>query len=901
MRAFWARLRDAMRRRAIAREFAEEREFHLAELARLHRERGASPAAARAAAARDFGNVLRAQEELRAQAGFPTWDELANDLRHAARGVARRPWLAGSVVMILTLGLGAAATIHGLIDAVFLRPLPVPRPDELYAVVSPQPDIPDRLSRGTVRRLEAALPERSVAAYSGGESCTVQIGAQPASRANTRLVNGSFFPTLGVTPGAGRWLAEADDRPGAPAAVVVASAAWAEKNFGAPEAALGREIVVNRVPVTIVGVLPRGFREVAVGQRTDLWFATALQPRLRTNSDASITASHEHPIDPDWNREERVSWLQILLRVRPGAPAPATALQRAWAPQRDDLALTVDDPPAREELRRRSWALAHAPGGRSQFRDSFQATGWLVGGVVAVMLVFVCTNVSGFLLIRSLSRHREIGVRLALGAGSFRVMRLAFFESVILSLAGGIGGWWLAAWLLPSAVRLLAPGRDLAVGLGLRSIVVMTALALISAALGALAPALWISRVQPLPALSGSRGLGRAPIRLSRILIVAQFAMAVTLVVLATALGDELHRSLTADPGFARVQVETALFDAASAGYEPSATFPLMERLRTAALSVPGVTAVGFSANGILAGSQTRSGIHVRDPRARIHQGHLQHDSVSPDFLRAAGVPLLRGRGFTNDDRAGALPVAVVNAAFAREVVGERDPIGQTFGFDAKPSKADWTIVGVVADVRANGVRESVPPMFYLPLAQWDDDGPQFLAVRFEGLESGVQPGLQAALVRTEPGLVMSSWKTLENRMTDDLSRDVATTRLAAIFGGCAVLLAGAGIAGSLGYLVVLRQRELALRLALGMSPRRMLRSVIADSLRLGALGGGLGVAAAWVLPLLAPVKAVLHDQPGLGPALIAAAIALATATVAGLIPARRAARIDPNLMLRSE
>ena len=191
--------------------------------------------------------------------------------------------------------------------------------------------------------------------------------------------------------------------------------------------------------------------------------------------------------------------------------------------------------------------------------------------------------------------------------------------------------------------------------------------------------------------------------------------------------------------------------------------------------------------------------------------------------------------------------------------------------------------------------------MFYMPLAQWNDNGPQFLAIRFEGLEAALRPSLQAALARTEPGLVLTNWKTLEDRMTDDLSRDVATSRLAAIFGGCAVLLAGAGIAGSLGYLVVLRQRELALRMALGVSPNGMLRSVLADSLRLSLLGGGLGIAAAWLLPLLTPVKAILHSQLGIGPALLAVSVGLATATVAGLIPARRAARINPMLLLKSE
>jgi len=211
MRTFLARLRDSFRRRTIAKQFEEEMSFHVAELERQQLERGDSPAQARDAAAREFGNIMRAREDLRARAGFPRWDETVNDLRYAWRGIARRPALSCSVVLILSLGLSAAATIHGLIDTVFLRPLPVPAPNELYAVLNVKPDSPDRLSRGTARRLEELLPARSVAAYSGGGRATVQIESQPATRANTRLVNGSFFATLGVSPRAGRLLADEDD------------------------------------------------------------------------------------------------------------------------------------------------------------------------------------------------------------------------------------------------------------------------------------------------------------------------------------------------------------------------------------------------------------------------------------------------------------------------------------------------------------------------------------------------------------------------------------------------------------------------------------------------------------------------------------------------------------------
>jgi predicted permease len=901
MRAFLARLRDAFRREAIDREFEEERQFHLRELEELHMQGGASPEAARAAAARDFGNVTRSREDLRSQAGFPGWDELANDFRHALRGITRRPWLMCSVVAILAFGLAAAATIHGLIDTVFLRPLPVSHPGELRAVVSADPSVPNRLSRPTVRRLEASLPANSVAAYSGEERCTAQVGSQDAYRAVSQLVNGSFFATLGVAPAAGRTIGESDDVVGSPANVLVGSYAWAKKNFGSPEAALGREVFVNRKPLAVVGVMPESFHGVSLGRVTDFWFAMALQPGIRIYSSSSSSTGDDRPNDPDWNREERISWLQMLVRVRPGAADPLPALQRAWQPELDDLILTHDDPAERGRLMHYAWGLVPAPGGLSRFRDHFRSTGILLSWVVAVMLVLVCTNVSGLLLVRTMSRHREIGVRLAIGGGSFQIARLAFFEALILNIAGGAAGWIMAGWLLPLAAQLLAPGQDLNVNLGARSMVFMMGIVLVSAILSALIPALWISRVQPLNALSGNRGLGRAPLRLGRLFVVTQFAIAVFLVALATALGSELQRSLNADPGFTRDGVVTAVFDAASAGYDDKAILPLMDRMKTTLSAVAGVRGVAFASSGILAGRQSSSEVFARDPGARIHQSNFQHDSVSLGYFGVVGIPLIIGRDFSETDGANSRRVTVVSASFARQVFGEKNPIGEVVGFDDKPSKEDMTVVGVAADVRMNGVREEAPPVFYMPLSQWADGSSDFMAVEFEGPEPAVQESLRAALARTEPGLVLANWMTLRNRISDDLSRDIATSRLASVFGGCALLLAGIGIAGSLGYLVVLRQRELALRMAIGAPPSQVLRCVLMDSLRLSAVGTALGVIAAWLVPMLPAVGAELHSRPGIGTALVAAVVASATAVIAGSIPARRAARIDPILILKSE
>jgi len=651
----------------------------------------------------------------------------------------------------------------------------------------------------------------------------------------------------------------------------------------------------------VVGVLPREFLGIAVGQPTDLWVPMTMQLRLRADLSASESGGDDRPNNPDWNREERISWVSVLLRARPGTPPLQPAVERAWRDQRDDLARAEDDPLQRDLVMHRTWSVFGAPGGESRFRSHFQSTGFILGAVVAIMLILVCANVSGLLLMRSMSRHREFGVRLAIGAGSFRVMRLSFFEAGILTAIGGAAGFALGAVLLPRAAELLAPGQVLAPALGAQAALLMGMLVLVTALLSAMAPALWISRVEPLAALSGNRGLGRAPVRLGRILVVAQFAIAVTLVAVAAALGSELERSLAADPGFNRDQVLTAIYDAPGAGFDGPAAFALVHRLHDLALNTPGVKAVGFAASGILTGSESDSGLYIRNPRARVQQRSFQHDTVMPGFFETVGIPVLAGRGFEDTDTTKSRPVALINAAFAREAYGDGNPIGQTIGYNMQPSKDDMTIVGVVADVHMNGVREKVPPIFYMPATQSDAPGLRFLAVRFEGSVAGVLPRVQAAIAQGEPGLVLTGWKTLQARMTEDVSATTATSQLAAIFGGCAMLLAGAGVAGSLGYLVVLRQRELALRIAIGAAPRHVLFSVLGDALRLAVLGIIVGLVVVWLVPRAPALQAELSGPMGPLPALLAAGVALGTAAVAGWLPARRASRVDPNLVLKSQ
>jgi len=316
------------------------------------------------------------------------------------------------------------------------------------------------VSRPTVRRLEAALPAASVVAYSGSSRANLRIGSQPATRVTVQVGERRFFSdawagAVGGAPARGaRRRARRSGERGRGVRCVGAGEFRHTGDGGR------KEISVNQLPVAVVGVLPESFHDIVIGQRTELWLPAAVQDRLHFFGNASTTAGDDRPNDPDWNREERVSWpAGFAARAAGGFRAGARGATRVGASARFGSLLTFSEPKERELLRHKGWIVEPSPGGRSGLRGSFRSTGWLLGGVVAVMLVLVCTNVSGLLLVRSMSRHREIGIRLALGAGAWRVVQLGLFEAVQLSLLGASGGTLLAIWLLPAATRLLAPGQ----------------------------------------------------------------------------------------------------------------------------------------------------------------------------------------------------------------------------------------------------------------------------------------------------------------------------------------------------------------------------------------------------------------------------------------------------------
>jgi predicted permease len=900
MQALFRRVRHWFRRDAITDRFDEELAFHLEQREVEFRRKGLSPTEARSMAQRELGNRTQAREQLYEQAGFPVLEGIWRDVLLSVRSLCRRPLFTVGVIAVIASGLAAAALVYGVIDAVFLLPLPVPRPTELNLVFS-EGERPAYLSYGTVRRMEDLLPPAHAGGCSESARCKVRVGNKPISRTLVRFVTGRFFSTLQISAEKGSLFSVSADTPGHPAPIVVVSAARATEWFGSPSAALNQEILVNDQPVTIVGVLPKEFVGLSPEDWTDLWMPASLQNLVHVSVSAYSVSRSDRPNLEDISREERVAWLQLLLRL-PSSEAinPVVAITQAYAPQREDLEHALAGEPDGFKLFTHSWQVIAAPGGFSHFRNGFRSTSAILAGIVGVMLVIAWANLSGLLLVRTMARHREIGVRLALGSGRWRVVRLSLLEAGMLSLAGAVTGLAIALALLKPALFLFAFGQHLRLPTEYHMIAVTGGLCILTALACGLAPLLWIIRLEPLAAIAGWGNVGRAPLRWGEVFVVVQLALTLFAVTLAYALGDELSQSLAINPGVERMHVITARFSPADAGYTAQSEPGLCSRLKSNVSAIPGVVGVGFSANGFLTFSKNTSGIFVRNPHARIHSGQYLDDSIDPDYLRVMGATLLKGRGLDQTDYVEKPHATVVSNAFAREVFGNINPIGERFGYGSSPSDDDWNIVGVVGDTRINGIREAAPAVFFTPPKQWLRSM-NFIAVRFSGSPDVLRAELRKTLSAVEPALIFSNWQTVQERITDTLGVKIATSRIAVACAGGALLLAAIGLASSLAFLVTLRGRDIAMRIAVGAEPAAIVRLILLRALRIGVLGCTVGLVGVWLIPTIPIVRSLLPSRPELLPALVATAICLTVACLAGMLPARKAARIDPLSLLKTE
>jgi len=899
------RLRSLFQRPRVEAELAAELSFHLDQLVAENVAAGMNAQEARHAALRTFGGVAQIEEECRETRGTRWLEELGQDLGYALRTFRRSPTFTLVAALSLALGIGANTAIFSLINALLLRELPVRDPAGLVAVGDPTRV--SSLSQGSVRTDLFSFPLYEQVRgrnrvftdvfASGRTGQLINIGIEPSGSqkesARGRLVSGNYFAVLGVSPILGRvFTAEEDRAPGA-APYLVISHGWWQRRFAGDPRVIGRTITLNRHPFTIIGVAPPEFFGDIVGVSTDLWIPLSMQPQVNPG----------RMFLDRWD----TSWLLMMGRLKPGVSlAQARAEMNVLVPriiaeqanaQGDQL--SVPDEPRID--------VTPGAAGFSRLRQEFSQPLFTLMAIVALVLLVACANVANLLLERAMARQKEIALRLAVGAGRARLIRQLLTESLLLAVLGGLLGLLFAFWSGKALLSLVGATGAIDLVPDLPVLAFTAGVALVTALLFGLAPALRATRVELAPTLKEStRSVAgdRSGAPLGKLLVVAQFAMSLLLVLGAGLFVRTLQNLQRVDLGYAREGLLLMNVDPVAAGYKGARleTLPreLVERLQ----ALPGVSSVSYSENGIFSGTESATTIRIEGFKSPPEgDPNLAFDRVGAGYFRTVGIPLLSGRDFELRDGPGALRVAVINEAMARQYFAGGDPLGKRLTLLGQPD-LDYEIVGVARDARDHDLRGAIPPRVYIPLSQSDDPGTVNVEVRTRTAAAApskmVEP-IRQTIRAWDPNLPLTELEPLTAKIDDSITNERIIAKLSTVFGLLALLLAAIGLYGIISYTVARRGNELGIRMALGAQRSGVLWMVLRETLLLAVAGIALGVPAS--LGAAYAVSSRLFGLTAADPLTLAAAIAvlLAVALVAGLIPGSRATRVDPVVVLRYE
>jgi predicted permease len=889
------------RRGENEKQLDEEVRYHIERLTADYIRGGMAPDAARRKALVDFGGADLTKEECREASGWSAWEQLLQDLRYAFRVLCRGPVFASAAVLSLALTIGVNAAIFDLIDALVLRKLPVRNPAGLVQFRRWAPGRSDPIDVDNYQYFEKYRTMTNLfvgmAAINMVDRSDVTIdglgGGTNSSNVTVALVSGSYFSTLGVDAAMGRTFTGEDDRvPGGHPIVVISHDYWKHRLAGAKDV-LGRTLAFSGTTYTVVGVAPAAFTGDYIGKPVDLWIPVMMQAQAV----------------PESNGLRRLS-VRILARMRPGV-APLQA-QGIVGSLRARLELEASGPAPAGAPRNTTPArfeLISAAAGFSPLRDAFGPALKVLTILAAIVLAVACANIATLLLARSGARQREMAVRLAVGAGRNRIVRQLLTESVLLAALGsGLGilvAYWGASSLL--AVASSGPvigqlGRPSALTVSLapdwRVLSFTLLLCLATGILFGLAPAFRVSRVSVSPALLG-RGAhaGRTGGRfgLTQALIMVEVALSLVLLIGAGLFAESLRNLQAEEIGVDRqhlLQVWTAPVRTGRRGIALSTFYrTASERLA----SLPGVVSVAGASSGFLTGYD--GGIpseQVVVPGHAPKAGLMQFGkTVTPGFFETAGAHLLAGREFTErDTKPAAAPVTVVNQTIARFYFPGEDPLGRSIN--------GMQIVGVVKDV-IEGTMRSRRGVTYVPYHQDAGIANLCLIVRADGSPSVLKNSVARELRGVDPTLPIVNMETIDESLGDLLSSDRLLMSLAGFFGLMATVLACLGLYGVVSYATAHRTSEIGIRVALGATRIQVLTMVLRQTLCLAAMGIVVGVPAAMVLMRLIAVN--LFGIRASDPLTIAGAILLLTAVAVcgGLIPARRAAAVDPMVALRYE
>ncbi len=846
-------------------EIDKEIAAHIALETEAFREAGLSSQDARRAAHRIFGNATLAKEDTRAVWTHRGLERLREDIRFAARLLRRNPVFSGVTLTVLALGIGATTAMFSIVNSVLLRPLPFREPDRL--VMLEDKWLP-RFPRFEASPLDFMTCKEECQSYSDIAAFrflffNLSEGDLPERIAGVR-VTANLPELLGVSPILGRSFRHDEDAPGRNQVVLLGHGLW-QRRFGADPGVIGRVVRMNGLPFTVVGVMPPAFR---FPREAEIWMPMGFTPE-------DLESRNNHVI---WGV---------------GRLKPDVTLRQAQAEM--DLLMP--------RLHPTSWR-----GQVVSFEDHYVgevrlALGVLVGAAGCLLLI-ACVNVANLLLARGAGREREMSVRTSLGATRGRIVQQLLTETTLLSLLGGALGLALAlgiitlvrTWPWPGILRIEETSLDLT------ALVLATGVSIGTGVLCGLSPALRLSRPNLHDALkAGGRVAGtRERIRIGNALVAAEVALAVVLLVGAGLLLRSLSRLLDVPLGFNPQNVLAVSINLPRTIYrEPFQQVQFAEGLLDRLKSIPGVEAVGVSTAFPLTGvADVGIRFDGRPVESPLFATNANYYRVTPAYLRVMQIPLIRGRLFTEQDRATSPPVVLINEAMARRSFPDEDPIGKRLDITGNTYMRE--IVGIVGDIKQESLRTPTPPQVYEPFAQ--QPGPTLHVL----LRAPDNPLRFAETVRHQVRAIDSAQPISEARLMEEivarsLTRDRFSVFVLGAFGGLALILAAVGLYGLVAYFVTQRTNEIGVRIALGAEPRGIQRLVVVQSVKVVLIGVGLGLVGAVVLSGI--LRSLLYEVKPRDPMTLAGVTILlfAVALAAAIIPARRAARVDPVLALRAE
>jgi predicted permease len=851
-------------------------------------------------------------------------NQLLQDIRYALRQLRKSPGFTLTAVITLALGIGANTAIFTLVHGILLRSLPVTDPSQLYRIGDDadccvEGGFPGNasdtgdftiFSTDLYQYLRNSAPEfEQLSAVQAGQwSWSVRRGNATAKSLHGEFVSGNYFSTLGLGAYVGRVFSDTDDTPSSPPATVISYQAW-QGEYSTDPSIIGSTIYIQARPFTVIGVAPPGFFGDRVSDNPpDFWMPIQTEPYVR--GDSSILHHQES------------HWLYLLGRVRPGTNVAAlqsklSVTLRQWIYTRPLLLANGGS-----TIVPKMHVVLVPGGGGIQNLQLETGTGLKMLMILSsVVLLIACANIANLLLARSTALRSDIALRMALGAGRSRVIRQVLTESVFLSCIGGLAGLAVAYAGTHTILALAFPdARNMPVDAS-PSLPVLGFAFLVSLVTGILfgtAPAWLSSRAQPAEALRGANRSTRDRSSLpQKALVVFQAALSLVLLAGAILMTKSLNNLEHQNFGIATTNRYVLHFDPAGAGYTVDRLPALNREIENRFSSLPGVASVGLAMYSPLEGDNWGECV--------IQQGHpaprpgdkcsSSWDRVSTHFLDSVGVPMVRGRGFTEQDTATSPQVVIVNQTFVKHFFPSQDPVGQHFGIDLPQYSGSWQIVGVFADFKLNNPREEVHPVYLRPLSQpfpgykepmmiSTETQSMFMnamVLDFKRPQQNAESLIRQTLAGVDPNLTVMDLRSLDAQVAGNFNEERLIAQLSSLFGILSLILASVGLYGVMSYFVARRTSEIGIRMALGATRSSVVAMVMRGVLWQILMGLILGIPAALYAGYL--MKSLLYGVGSYDPWALAGAplMLVLCATAAGFIPARRAASIEPMQALRTE